>query len=45
MLLILKKERITLSILEKFPEPFTPREIQKELISEIEETLNSGYKK
>ena len=34
-----------LSLLEKFPTPFTPREIQKEIISKIEEALKSGYKK
>ena len=34
-----------LSLLEKFPEQFTPREIQKEIISEIEERLKSGFKK
>ncbi len=31
--------------MEKFPKQFTPREIQKEILSEIEEKLNSGYKK
>ncbi|MFB5636962.1 MAG: helicase C-terminal domain-containing protein [Nitrosarchaeum sp.] len=34
-----------LSLLEKFPEQFSPRDIQKEIISEIEEKLKSGYKK
>ncbi|WP_246281975.1 helicase C-terminal domain-containing protein [Nitrosopumilus ureiphilus] len=34
-----------LSLLEKFPTQFTPREIQKEIISKIEENLKSGYKK
>ncbi|MDH3855384.1 MAG: DEAD/DEAH box helicase family protein [Nitrosopumilus sp.] len=34
-----------LSILESFPDQFTPREIQKEIIFEIEEKLKSGYKK
>ncbi|HSB83875.1 MAG TPA: DEAD/DEAH box helicase family protein, partial [Nitrosarchaeum sp.] len=34
-----------LSLLEKFPEQFSPRDIQKEIISEIEEKLQSGYKK
>jgi ATP-dependent DNA helicase DinG len=34
-----------LSLLEKFPENFHPREIQKEIIGQIEEKLNSGYKK
>ncbi len=32
-------------MLEKFPDQFLPREIQKEIISEIEEKLDSGYKK
>jgi len=36
---------VILSLLENFPEQFTPREIQKEIISEIEESLKSGYKK
>ncbi len=34
-----------LSLLEKFPTQFTPRQIQKEIISKIEENLKSGYKK
>ena len=34
-----------MSLLEKFPENFHPREIQKEIIGQIEEKLNSGYKK
>ncbi|WP_193352995.1 helicase C-terminal domain-containing protein [Candidatus Nitrosarchaeum limnium] len=34
-----------LSLLEKFPEQFSPRGIQKEILSEIEEKLKSGYKK
>ncbi|MGV7225409.1 MAG: helicase C-terminal domain-containing protein [Nitrosopumilus sp.] len=34
-----------LSLLEKFPEQFTPRSIQKEILNEIEEKLNSGFKK
>ncbi|BDQ30928.1 hypothetical protein NZNM25_12490 [Nitrosopumilus zosterae] len=34
-----------LSLIEKFPAHFTPREIQKEIISKIEENLKSGYKK
>jgi Rad3-related DNA helicase len=34
-----------LSLLENFPEQFTPREIQKEIISEIESHLKSGYRK
>ncbi|MFB5627863.1 MAG: helicase C-terminal domain-containing protein [Nitrosarchaeum sp.] len=34
-----------LSLLEKFPEQFSPRDIQKEIIAEIEEKLKSGYKK
>ncbi|HJM25716.1 MAG TPA: helicase C-terminal domain-containing protein [Nitrosopumilus sp.] len=34
-----------LSLLEKFPENFHPREIQKEIIEQIEEKLDSGYKK
>nr|WP_256359080.1 helicase C-terminal domain-containing protein [Candidatus Nitrosarchaeum limnium] len=34
-----------MSLLEKFPEQFSPRGIQKEILSEIEEKLKSGYKK
>ncbi|HXW02779.1 MAG TPA: helicase C-terminal domain-containing protein [Nitrosarchaeum sp.] len=34
-----------LSLLEKFPEQFSPRDIQKKIIFEIEEKLKSGYKK
>ncbi|MFQ5475460.1 MAG: helicase C-terminal domain-containing protein [Nitrosopumilus sp.] len=34
-----------MSLLEKFPKQFNPREIQKEIITEIEENLKSGYKK
>ena len=34
-----------MSLLEKFPDQFTPREIQKEIIFEIDENLKSGYKK
>ncbi|MFQ5496549.1 MAG: helicase C-terminal domain-containing protein [Nitrosopumilus sp.] len=34
-----------LSLLEKFPSHYTPREIQKEIISEIEENIKSDYKK
>ncbi|MBI1662942.1 MAG: DEAD/DEAH box helicase family protein [Nitrosopumilus sp.] len=34
-----------LSLLEKFPEQFTPRGIQKEIIANIEQQLRSGYKK
>ncbi len=34
-----------MSLLEKFPEQFKPREIQKEILIEIEEKLKSGYKK
>ncbi|MEO2201941.1 MAG: helicase C-terminal domain-containing protein [Nitrosopumilus sp.] len=34
-----------LSLLEKFPKEFIPREIQKEIISEIEDKIKSGYKK
>ncbi len=32
-------------LLEHFPTNFTPREIQKDIISKIEEKLNSGFKK
>ena len=32
-------------MLEKFPEQFSPREIQKEIILEIEKKIESGYKK
>ena len=39
MLLILRKKTNTLSLLEKFPEQFAPREIQKQIISEIEDKL------
>lgn len=34
-----------MSLLEKFPSNFTPREIQKEILGEVEEKLKSGYKK
>ncbi|MDH5431102.1 MAG: DEAD/DEAH box helicase family protein [Nitrosopumilus sp.] len=34
-----------LSLLEKFPDQFTPRDIQKEILSQIEEKLKSGFKK
>ncbi|WP_428325540.1 helicase C-terminal domain-containing protein [Nitrosopumilus sp.] len=34
-----------LPLLEKFPEQFTPRNIQKEILADIEEQFNSGYKK
>ncbi|MFB5616618.1 MAG: DEAD/DEAH box helicase family protein, partial [Nitrosopumilus sp.] len=34
-----------LSLLEKFPDQFTPREIQKEILSQIEEKIKSGFKK
>ena len=34
-----------MSLLEKFPEHFSPREIQKEILAEIEEKFKSGYKK
>ena len=34
-----------LSLLEKFPEQYTPRDIQTEIITQIEEKLNSGFKK
>jgi len=45
MLLILSKKSKILSLLEKFPEQFSPRVIQKEILSEIEEKIKSGYKK
>ena len=45
MLLILNKKRSSLSLLKKFPDHFTPREIQKEIITQIEEKLESGFKK
>jgi Rad3-related DNA helicase len=45
MLLILKKNRLILSLLEKFPDGFSPRVIQKEIINQIEDKLKSGYKK
>ncbi|MCH7559829.1 MAG: DEAD/DEAH box helicase family protein [Thaumarchaeota archaeon] len=32
-------------MLEHFPTQFTPRLIQKEIINEVEEKINSGYKK
>lgn len=32
-------------LLEKFPKEFIPRPIQKDLIAQIEENLNSGFKK
>ncbi|MEK0369149.1 MAG: helicase C-terminal domain-containing protein [Nitrosopumilus sp.] len=34
-----------MSLLEKFPKQFSPREIQKEILAEIEEKFKSGYKK
>ena len=34
-----------MSLLEYFPTEFTPREIQKDIIFEIEENLKSGFKK
>ncbi|MGD8638584.1 MAG: helicase C-terminal domain-containing protein [Nitrosopumilaceae archaeon] len=34
-----------LSLLEYFPKSFSPRSIQKEILSEIEDKLKSGYKK
>ena len=34
-----------MSLLEHFPTEFTPREIQKDIIFEIEEKLKSGFKK
>jgi len=34
-----------LSLLEFFPKKFSPREIQKTILSEIESNLKSGYKK
>lgn len=37
--------RKTLSLLEKFPTNFKPRDIQKKIISEIEEKFDNGYKK
>lgn len=39
------KNRKILSLLEKFPEQFSPRKIQKEILSEIETKIRSGYKK
>lgn len=45
MILILNKKRIILSLLDKFPDQFTPRKIQKEILSEIEEKIKSDYKK
>ena len=45
MLLILNKKRSSLSLLKKFPDHFTPRDIQKEIITQIEEKLESGFKK
>ncbi|WP_420546599.1 helicase C-terminal domain-containing protein [Nitrosopumilus sp.] len=34
-----------LSLLSKFPQSFIPRQIQKEILAQIEEKINSGYKK
>jgi Rad3-related DNA helicase len=45
MLLILKKNRLILSLIEKFPDGFSPRVIQKEIINQIEDKLKTGYKK
>jgi len=36
---------VILSLLEKFPEQYTPRDIQTEILAQIEEKLNSGFKK
>ena len=45
ILLIPKTERIILTLLEKFPDHFNPRQIQKDILNEIENKLQSGYKK
>ena len=34
-----------MSLLEYFPKEFTPREIQKQILKEIDENLKSGFKK
>ena len=34
-----------MTLLEKFPDPFSPRQIQKDILDEIEVKLQSGYKK
>ena len=34
-----------MSLLERFPQNFTPREIQKEILRKVEERLKSGYRK
>ena len=34
-----------MTLLEKFPDPFKPRQIQKDILDEIEVNLQSGYKK
>ena len=34
-----------MTLLEKFPDPFSPRQIQKDILDEIEVNLQSGYKK
>lgn len=36
---------MVLSLLENFPTDFTPREIQKDILFDIEEKLKSGFKK
>ena len=34
-----------MSILEHFPSSFSPRQIQKDILNEVEQHVNSGYKK
>ena len=34
-----------MSILEYFPSQYTPRQIQKDILNEVEENIKSGYKK
>ena len=34
-----------MSLIAKFPSPFVPRDIQRDILSKIEEKINSGYKK
>ena len=34
-----------MTLLDKFPDPFSPRQIQQDILDEIELNLKSGYKK
>ncbi len=45
MLLIRNTDSQVLALIEKFPHHFTPRDIQKEILAQIEEKIRSGFKK